>query len=152
MLLTDILTEDRIKVPLASTAKDAIIAELVDTLVAGGAVSDREKALQAVMERERTRTTGIGNGLAVPHGKSPAVSDLVMAIGRPAQPVDFASIDSKPVSLVVMLISPPDRTGPHIQALAHISRLLSIDAFRKKLLEAKDAHAMFEAIREHESS
>jgi len=152
MLLTDILTQRRIKVPLQATTKRDAIAELVDVLVASGDISDREKALAAVLEREHTRTTGIGNGLAIPHGKVTAVNDLVMAVGRTAAPIDFESIDGKPVTLILMIISPVDRTGPHIQALARVSRMLSIDSFRNKLNHAKDAQEVWQLIVDQEES
>jgi len=152
MLLTDILTQRRIKVPLQATTKHDAIAELVDVLVASGDISDRDKALAAVLEREHTRTTGIGNGLAIPHGKVTAVNDLVMAVGRTAAPIDFESIDGNPVTLILMIISPVDRTGPHIQALARVSRMLSIDSFRNKLNHAKDAQEMWQLIVDQEEA
>lgn len=152
MRLTDILTEKRIKMPLVATTKEGAIQELVNLLADNGDLYDRDKALAAVMEREHTRTTGIGNGLAIPHGKANVTNELVMAIGRPATPVNFDSIDQKPVSLVLLLISPMDQTGPHIQALAHISRLMSIDSFRNKLLGASCGAEMFKIIQTQEAA
>lgn len=152
MHLTDILTPGRVKAPLAATQKEAVIAEMIDLLASCGDLADRDKVLQAVLERERTRTTGIGGGLALPHGKSPGVHELVMAVGRPAAPIAFDSIDGKPVNLVILLVSPPDKTGPHIQALARISRLMSVDAVRNKLLAAKDAQELYEAIAAQEKA
>ena len=150
MRLTDMLTPQRIKTPLTATTKPQVLAELVDVLVEAGGVTNRDKALAAVLEREQTRTTGIGNALAIPHGKTGAVGDLVLAIGKAATPIEFDSIDGKPVTLLVMLISPVDRTGPHIQALARISRLFSIDAFRNKLHHAKDPADMWRLLQEQE--
>ena len=150
MNLTDILTPQRIKVPLAARDKAGVIAELVDVLAAQGDIDSREVALAAVLERERTRTTGIGAGLAIPHGKCSAAKKLVMAIGKPAGGVNFDSIDGKPATLIILLVSPTDMTGPHIQALARISRLLSIDALRKKLEEATTAEQLFKAIADRE--
>ncbi len=150
MNLTDILTPSRIKIPLTATNKEGVIAELVDVLAGLGDVTSREVAMAAVLDRERTRTTGIGAGLAIPHGKCAAAKKLVMAIGKPASPVAFDSIDGKPVNLVILLVSPQDMTGPHIQALARISRLLSIDALRRKLDESTSAEQMFKAIADRE--
>jgi len=152
MLLTDILTLQRVKVPLEATTKEAVIEELVDVLAADGQVNDRDLALRAVLEREKTRTTGIGNGLAIPHGKSAAVANLVMAVGLSREGIDFDSIDGKPVRLLILLLSPADKTGPHIQALARISRLLSVEAFRKRLYAAQSSDELFGAIKEQESS
>jgi len=102
--------------------------------------------LDSVLEREATRTTGIGNGLAIPHGKCPGTSDLVMAIGKPATPIDFNSIDGRPVSIIWMLTSPPDKTGPHIHALARISRLMTIGSFQQTLRAATTPKEVYDAI------
>ena len=152
MLLTEILTEKRIKAPLLATTKQEAIAELVDLLVADGAIADRDKALAAVMDRENTRTTGIGNRIAIPHGKTTAVGELAMAVGLAATPIEFESIDHRPVSLVILVVSPLDQTGPHIQALAHVSRLLSNDLFRHKLITAPNAHDAMKLIRLQEEA
>ena len=118
MRLTEILKPKNIKVPLDANTKAEAIAELVDVLAAAGDITDSKKVLDAVMEREATRTTGIGNGLAIPHGKCSGTKDLVMAIGKAAHPIDFQAIDGRPVTIIWMLASPPDKTGPHIHALA----------------------------------
>ncbi len=146
MRLTDILKPENIKVPLAATTKNDAIAELVDLLAANGQVTDPKKVLESVLERETTRTTGIGNGLAIPHGKCAGTTDLVMAIGKPAAPIDFQSIDQRPVSVIWMLASPPDKTGPHIHALARISRLMTIDKFQQALRAAKTSREVYDAI------
>ena len=151
MRLTDILTPQRIKAPLTATTKQGVIEELVDLLAANGDVTDRQRALQAVMERESTRTTGIGGGLAIPHGKCSGVKQLVMAIGLPTAPVDFESIDGKGVNVVILLVSPMDQTGPHIQTLARISRIMSIDAFRNKLVAAAGAERIYQLIKDQDA-
>lgn len=150
MLLTELLDERRIKVPLTASTRDSVIAELLDVLVASGDVTDRDKVLQAILQREQTHTTGIGSGIALPHGKTAAITHLAMAMGRTAQPIDFASVDGKPVMLVFLLVSPMDKTGPHIQALAHISRLVVGDAFRAKLAAAQSADEILAAIKQQE--
>src|ERR1700683_1301181 len=130
MRLTEILKPQNIKVPLAATTKNEAIAELVQLLADNGQITDAKKVLDAVLEREATRTTGIGNGLAIPHGKCSGVDHLVVAIGKPEKPIEFDAIDGRPVNLIVLLASPPDQTGPHIQALARISRLMTVEAFK----------------------
>lgn len=152
MRLTDILKIENIKVPLEATLRNDAIAELVNLLATNGEVSDPKKVLDAVLEREATRTTGIGNGLAIPHGKCTGTSNLVMAIGKAAQPIDFQSIDGRPVTLIWLLSSPPDKTGPHIHALARISRLMTIDKFRAALLQAPTAKDIYDLIVQQESS
>jgi len=152
MRLTEILKPQNIKVPLAAKTKAEAISELVDLLAASGDVKDGKKVLDAVLEREATRTTGIGNGLAIPHGKCNGVDHLVMAIGRPLAPIDFQAIDGRPVNLIWLLASPPDQTGPHIHALARISRLMTIDRFRQALAAAQTPQDLYNAIVQQENS
>ncbi len=152
MRLTEILKPQNIKVPLAAKTKSEAIKELVDLLAATNEVSDPAKVLEAVLDREATRTTGIGNGLAIPHGKCAGTDHLVMAIGRCDAPIDFQSIDGRPVNLIWLLSSPPDKTGPHIHALARISRLMTIDKFRQSLLAAKTAQEVYDTIVKQESA
>jgi fructose-specific phosphotransferase system IIA component len=151
MRLTEILKPANIKIPLLATTKTEAISELVQMLASNGAVTDAKKVLDAVLDRETTRTTGIGNGLAIPHGKTTGTADLVMAIGKPEKPIDFQSIDGRPVTIIWLLSSPPEKTGPHIHALARISRLMTIDKFRQALNAATTAEQMFEIIATQES-
>ncbi len=151
MLLTQIMKKSSIAVPLKSKEKEDVIKELVGILDKDGLLNDREVVLESVLSREQTRSTGIGSGIAIPHGKSNGVDELAMAIGIAKEPIDFDSIDSKGVTIVVLLVSPSGQTGPHIQALAKISRLMLDEAFRKQLQDAPDAEALYELIREKES-
>ena len=146
MRLTEILKPANIKIPLESKTKAEAIGELVGVLADSGDVTDKKLVLDAVLEREATRTTGIGNGLAIPHGKCQGTRDLVMAIGRASTPIDFQAIDGRPVTIIWMLASPPDKTGPHIHALARISRLMTIDKFRAALLQAKTPQEAYDII------
>ena len=151
MRLTEILKPANIKVPLQAKVKNEAIAELVNMLAANGEIVDPKRVLDSVLDREATRTTGIGNGLAIPHGKCNGTNDLVMAIGKAATPIDFQAIDGRPVTIIWMLTSPQDKTGPHIHALARISRLMTIDKFRQSLAEAKTAQEIYDAIVKQES-
>ncbi len=146
MKLTSILSAECIRVPLKATEKMAAITELVDLLAEQGQLADRDKTLDAVLARERTRSTGIGLGLAVPHGKSHGCKSLVMAIGQPAEPIEFAAIDGRPCQMIVLLASPVDKTGPHIQALAGVSRLWQKEAFRQLAMTTPSAESLFQAI------
>jgi len=152
MRLSEILKPANIKVPLEAKTKSDAIAELVNVLAANGEVSNPKQVLEAVLDRETTRTTGIGNGLAIPHGKCDGTANLAMAIGRPATPIDFQSIDGRPVTLIWLLTSPRDKTGPHIHALARISRLMTIDKFRQAMATAKTSQELFDAIIAQESA
>jgi len=151
MRLTEILKPQNIKIPLVSRNKTDAITELVELLAQNGEISDAKRVLEAVLDRESTRTTGIGNGLAIPHGKTNGTSDLVMAIGKPVEPIDFQSIDGRPVTIIWLLTSPPDKTGAHIHALARISRLMTIDKFRQSLNAATTPQEMYEIIARQES-
>jgi fructose-specific phosphotransferase system IIA component len=151
MILTQILEPSCVKVPLEGKNKEAVITELVDLLDARGLLNDRAVVLDAVLVREQTRSTGIGSGIAIPHGKCRGVKDLVMAMGITAEPINFESIDGKPVRIVVLLVSPTDRTGPHIQALARISRLMLDEKFKEDIEAAKTPESLYELVSEREN-
>lgn len=152
MRITEILDIPCVKVPLESTDKQGVIFELVDLLAAQTELDDPETLKQAVWSREQTRTTGIGHGVAIPHGKAPGCPALCMAVGVPAEPLEFGSIDGKPVKLVFLLASPTDQTGPHIQALASISRMLTDDNLREQMQNASSAEGLYQLIQEHEAA
>jgi nitrogen PTS system EIIA component len=149
--LTDILQPDCVKVPLEGGDKQGCIFELVDLLVEHTAAEDAEGLKQAVWQRELTRTTGIGHGIGIPHGKAAGCDELRIAIGRPAEPLEFGSIDDKPVNLIILLASPLDKTGPHIQALAKISRLLVSEDLRDALQEVGSAQDLYDLLVQHEN-
>jgi len=151
MVLTQILQPTCIKVPLESRDKYSAIAELIDLLADSRLVQDRDVALDAVLTREKTRSTGIGSGIAIPHGKCSAVRELVMAMGITPDSIDFDSVDGKPVSIVILLVSPLDQTGPHIQALARISRLMLDHEFKDALEKAQSAEAAYQLLSEREN-
>lgn len=148
MNLSDILTIDAVKVPLDSTEKKAVIMELIDLLARTQQVKDIDELKRVVWEREQQRTTGIGEGLAIPHGKARAVPQLAMAIGRPAEPIDFDAIDKRPVRLVVLLVSPPEKTADHIQALGKISRMMSDPTTRLAAYDAEDGQTLYQVFTE----
>ena len=150
MTLLDILSADSTLVDLRGETKEDIIAELVDTLAVGDAISDRDKVLQAVLEREKIMSTGIGDGIAIPHGKSDAVEKLVAALGTQRRGVDFEALDGEPAYVFFLLVSPANVSGPHIKALARISRLLKNDDFKKKLIAAETAAKIIESIETEE--
>jgi fructose-specific phosphotransferase system IIA component len=153
MMLTQILQPNCVKVPVESTDKKAVIIELVD-LVDGqttGLILDKKTVLDAVLQREEARSTGIGSGVAIPHGKSMAIKELVMALGIAEKPIEFGSADGQPVRIIILLLSPSDQTGPHIQALAKISRLMLDNGFKEKLERATSAEEVYELISKGEA-
>ncbi len=151
MILTQILQPDCIKVPVESRDKEAVITELVDLLNASGLLLDRDEVLEAVLTRERTQSTGTGAGIAIPHGKCNTVKELVMAIGIAHEPIEYNSIDGKPVTILILLVSPADQTGPHIQALATISRLMLNEEFRQQLEKVTSADEVYELLNNQEN-
>lgn len=150
MKLTTILDQRCVCVPMTATDKTSAITELVDLIAETGQLVDRDQVLRAVLQREKTASTGIGHGLAVPHGKSTGCRKLVMAIGKPNPPMNFDTKDGEPVKIIVLLASPPDQTGPHIQALARISRLMLMEDFRAAMSRAGTSEELWQVIQKHE--
>jgi len=151
MILTQILRPKCVKVPVESKEKEAVITELVDLLNAQGLLLDRNDALETVLARERIQSTGTGAGIAIPHGKCKAVKELVMAFGIAHEPIEFQSIDGKPVKILILLVSPANQTGIHIQALARISRLMLNEDFKARLEKAVTADEVYEMLSEQEN-
>ena len=146
MNLLDILSPESTIVDLKGESKEDIIAELVNSLAVGDAITDRDQVLQAVLDREKIMSTGIGDGIAIPHGKSAAVTELVAAMGTQRRGIDFDALDGEPAFVFFLLVSPANVSGPHIKALARISRLLKNDEFKKKLIEANSAEEIIATI------
>ena len=144
MRILDILSPSSVKVPLHATEKHAILDELVDLITESGLCPDPEGVKRAVWERETIRTTGIGMGLAIPHGKCATVPGLVLAIGKPSTPIEFGSLDKKPVELVILL-------DDHIQALGKISKIMTSPEFRQRAYAATTAPELYGLFREAES-
>ena len=133
MRLTEFLAEPAIKVPLEGTTKEEILRELIDLVCREMDESDTEAIYQSVVERERVMSTGIGQGIALPHGWSSSPMDFTAALGIPAEPVDFDAIDGEPVTLVFLLLSDEANTNTKMKGLARISRLLHRMEFRMAL-------------------
>ncbi len=152
MNLLDYLKPECVKVPLVATEKRAAINELIDVLAAAGLITDAGVLKDAVWTREQTRTTGIGNALAIPHGKCPGIPALVIAIGKPATPMDFASIDRQPVKLIILLASPPDRGQDHIMVLAKVSRMFMTKDLREQIYAAESSEELYGIIKAQEGA
>lgn len=150
MLLSELLTPDRIRIPLRSTTKDDLLGELVWVVAEAAGVRDAEDVLRAVREREEVLSTGIGNGVAIPHGKSAAVPELILAAGVTEQGVDFEALDGQPVRLFFLLVGPESAAGQHVKALSRISRLLRRDSFRTRLIAARSSEDFLSIIAEAE--
>ncbi len=134
MNLKKVLSLDTVWVDLKADTKQGIIEEMVDRLIAAGKITDRENVLEAIFEREEKMSTGMQNGVAIPHGKTDSVKSLVAAVGLNKAGVDFDSMDGEPSTIFIMTVSPIKRRGPHMQFLAEVSRLLCQPAERAKLM------------------
>ena len=151
MKISDILDESSIRTQLPGSSKDEIILEMIDIVAASKKVLDKEKVKEAIFEREKIMSTGVGNGFAIPHGKTDAVSDIVAAFAVTAAPIDYQSLDEQPVRLVFLLVGKDSMVGPHIKLLSRISRLMNKEEFRKKLLAAASPKEVLEIFRTEEA-
>lgn len=144
MKLMDFLIPDAIEPDMSSTTKTDAIMELVALLKRSGTIAEEDAVAKVVLEREELGSTGIGEGIAVPHGKSDAVDRVIAAFGRSEKGINFESVDKQPVHLLFLLVAPIDSAGPHLMALARISRILKNRDFRKSLENAKDKSEILE--------
>jgi mannitol/fructose-specific phosphotransferase system IIA component (Ntr-type) len=149
VLLSQLLTADRVKVPLESRDKPSVIRELVD-LLARTAGGDPGEILHAVLEREDAQSTGFGHGVAIPHGRTPSLAALAVVAGRAAQPVEFGAVDAQPVRLFFLVAGPESAAGDQVRALARIARLVRRDHLRERLIRAASAVEFVAAVQEHE--
>jgi fructose-specific phosphotransferase system IIA component len=138
MKLADFIIPDAIELKLKSTQKTDAIRELVTLLKNTGFISSADTIAEIILEREGLGTTGIGEGVAIPHCKSDAVDRLVVALGRSEKGIDFESIDKQPANLIFLFIAPVSSDNRHLMALARASRLLKNKDFRSNLMKAKD--------------
>jgi len=151
MRLTDVLSEQLIKVPLEGQSKLEILRELIDLACAEVDTDTRENILESVFEREGVMSTGIGQGIALPHGTSPRAMHFAAALGIPHQPVDFNAIDDQPVTLIFLLISDEKHINTKMKALARISRLLHRQEFRTALVSCTTAAGAMQVITDEEA-
>ena len=148
MNLKTVLAQETISLHLKGTTKEEIINELLDILVAAKKVQDRPAAYAAVLDREQKMSTGMKHGIAIPHGKSNAIHDLVACIGISDKPVDFDSLDHEPCRIFIMTLSPMEKTGPHLQFLAEISLLFKSAEKRQEILNATSADSVIKILSE----
>jgi mannitol/fructose-specific phosphotransferase system IIA component (Ntr-type) len=146
MRLRDLLDESVVKVDLKSLEKEECFEEMIDLLVRAGRLGDRAGALEAVRQREAQGTTGIGQGVAIPHGKHPSVPALTAALGVSKSGIAFDSIDGAKVHLVFLLLARNDDPGPHVRALAEIARLIQTPGFYRKLAGARSAKEVLDLL------
>jgi len=152
MKISDILTEDLVVTKLEGDSKKDIIEAMIEIVSRSEKVLDKAKVRTAIFEREKIMSTGVGNGFAIPHGKTDAVTDIVAAFAVTAEPIDYESLDEKPVRLVFLLVGKDNLVGPHIKLLSRISRLMNKEEFRKRLLEVQSPREILEMFRQEEAT
>lgn len=154
MKLADFLVRDAIVADLKATDKEGAIREIVESLAGSGDLKrdETDSIINAIMKREELGSTGIGNGVAVPHTKHPSVSKMVGTVALCRKKLDFASIDREAVDLIFLLVSPPDRPGEHLRALENISRHLRVDMFCKILRQSATKDDIVEVLEEADNN
>ncbi|WP_031478892.1 PTS sugar transporter subunit IIA [Maridesulfovibrio frigidus] len=138
MIINDNLDKGLVVYELASSDKSGVLREMVSTLKAKGLEVDVEEALQVLMSREKLGTTGIGDGIAIPHGKLECLDEIVVVVGRSGRGIDYEALDMLPCHIFFMVLAPEQGTGTHLKVLAQISRQLKDEAFRDAFKGAKD--------------
>jgi len=149
MKILDIINEELIKPDLTATSKDEALTELAE-MIASKEGLDEDTIVGVLREREKLGSTGIGDGIAIPHGKLKGLKKLVASFGRSKKGIDFQSIDGKPTYLFFLLMAPENTAGVHLKALARISRLLKDKKFRESLLDASNTEGIFQALKDQD--
>lgn len=151
MLLSELLSAERVKVPLGSRTKSDVLQELVELVTRGRNDCEAEPILSSVRDRELVLSTGVGGGVAIPHGKTAHIDQLVLAAGVAPEPIDFDALDGKPVQLFFLLVGPESASGAHVKTLSRISRLLRRESLRTELLAARSPEDFLRTVRESEA-
>lgn len=146
MNLSTILSVETVKTGLKSQDKQGIIDELIGILHSAGAIKDIQAAKLAVMDRESRLSTGMKYGIAIPHGKTATVDRLVACVGISETPIPFDSLDGEPSRIFIMTLSPPEKTGPHLQFLAEVSQLFKDEARRQRVVEAQSSAELLKLV------
>ncbi len=150
MNITDYLSKNTVKVSLESVNKKDAMAELIDLLQKDGKITDSAQALEVLMEREALGTTGIGQGIAIPHAKIDSLGDVCAALGISKKGINFDSLDGEPVYIVFMFLAPSSSSGKHLKLLAKASQLLKDKYFREPLKEMTSVDEIINTIKQEE--
>jgi len=151
MKIMDFLNKKAVTANLKSDSKEGIIRELVDILSTASGINEREELVRSVLARESLGSTGIGQGVGIPHAKCSCVKELTAAFGLSQKGVEFDSLDGEPVHIFFLLIAPEESAGPHLKALARISRMLKDKYFRDILKKARDEKEILRIIQEEDT-
>lgn len=151
MKIVDFLSKKAVTANLKATDKEGVIRELVDLLAKAEDIKNKEDLVKALLARESLGSTGIGQGIGIPHAKTQNVKSLVAAFGLSQKGVNFDSLDGEPVYIFFLLIAPEESAGPHLKALARISRMLKDKYFRELLRKSRDEKEILHIIQEEDS-
>ncbi len=151
MKVMDILVRDAVILDLVSTKKEDVLCEMAVALAKAEPSVDSNRLLEVLVEREGLQSTGIGEGVAIPHGKMPGLERLLASFARSVDGIDFASIDGQPSQLFFLLVVPEHSGGQHLKALARISRFFRDERFRQKLIEAETREDIYRCIEEEDA-
>ena len=150
MKLTDVLRKEFIIPSLQGTTKEECIRLMIDVLAEHKVITNRERIYEAVIAREEIMTTGVGNGIAIPHCKDNSTRDFAVALGITENSIDFDAIDENPVHIIFLLVGPESQPGMHIKLLSRISRLMGKEDIRDQLLKMKSAAEIHSLLAEEE--
>ncbi|MGB9665235.1 MAG: PTS sugar transporter subunit IIA [Ignavibacteria bacterium] len=152
MKVSEYLNEDNVLLDVEAKDKYELIDKLIEVAAKSGKILDKEKVREAVYEREKILSTGVGKGFAVPHGKTDAVNDIVLAFAITKEPLNYEALDNQPVRLVMLMVGKDSLVSSHIKLLSRISRLMNNDEFRESLLNARTKQEVLEIFRKEESN
>ncbi|MFA3782695.1 PTS sugar transporter subunit IIA [Melioribacteraceae bacterium 4301-Me] len=150
MKICEILRKENIIASMKGRTKEEVINELIDLFNEDERVNNLEQVRNAVLEREKIMSTGVGKGFAIPHAKTDGVNEIIAAFGKLDNPIDFKALDDQPVSLIFLLVGKENLVGPHIKLLSRISRMMNKDEFRQSLLKAKSDEEIYKLFEEEE--
>jgi PTS system nitrogen regulatory IIA component len=150
MRISEVLPESCVVSDLGGQTKDEVILEMVGILKAAGFVENAETVVKVIREREKLGSTGIGDGVAIPHGKMRGIDNILCAFGRSLRGIDFEAVDRKPAHIFFLLLAPEESASLHLKMLSRISKILRDPSFRKRLMALQDAHEVYANILEED--
>ena len=150
MKLIDVLKPEYIKIPLTGDSKETIIKELIEVLAPSKTFDDKNSVFEAVMEREKIMTTGVGREVAIPHCKQKNCDGFAISFGIHPDGIEFQSIDNKSVKIIFLLIGPEENPGTHIRLLSRISRIIAKDSLREKIKNARTSAEAYQLLKDEE--
>ena len=150
MNINEALRETCVITDLKGETKEEVLRELVSSLQEMGLIDDMEEAVKVILEREKLGSTGIGDGVAIPHGKMKKLQNVLCAFGRSSKGIAFGAVDGQPVHIFFLLLAPEESTGLHLKMLSRISRIVRDASFRKKLMEEANAPQVYKDIVEED--